>query len=73
MSLNFIIAIAHVANANTPEPFPSTTVDPATVQPGIMYAITILSLTAALVLLLISMNRHLKKVKVSAEEFDKTD
>ncbi len=73
MSLNFILAIAHISSANTPEPFPSATVDPAKVQPGIMYAITILGLTAALILLLFSMNRHLKKVKVTAEDIDNID
>lgn len=73
MSLNFIRAIAHISSANTPEPFPSATVDPAKVQPGIMYAFTILGLTVALILLLLSMNRHLKKVKITTEEIDNLD
>jgi len=62
-----------IFSANTPEPFPSPTVDPAKVQPGVWYAVMVLGLVAALVVLLFSMNRHLKKAKISLGDSEQSD
>jgi hypothetical protein len=47
----------------SPEPFPSSTIlDPSTVNPGPIGGIVLLILTIAVVLLMFSLNRHMKKV-----------
>lgn len=53
--------ISHIVAAVSPEPFP-TTLDTSKVTPGPGGAIVFTFLAVALVLLLISMNRHLKRV-----------
>lgn len=54
--------IASIAG-NSPEPFPSSTIlDPTTVNPGPIGGIVLLILTIAVVLLMFSFNRHIKKV-----------
>lgn len=53
----------------SPEPFPSSTSFDATkVNPGAIGGIVFLILTIAVVLLLFSFNRHIKKVHFDPEE-----
>jgi hypothetical protein len=48
---------------NSPEPFPSSTIlDPTTVNPGPIGGIVLFILTIAVVILMFSFNRHIKKV-----------
>ena len=55
--------------SNSPEPFPSSTsFDATTVNPGPIGGIVFLILTIAVVLLLFSFNRHIKKVNFEQEE-----
>ena len=54
---------------NSPEPFPSSTAFDATkVNPGAIGGIVFFILTIAVVLLLFSFNRHIKKVNFDPEE-----
>ena len=54
---------------NSPEPFPSSTsFDSSKVNPGAIGGIVFLFLTIAVVLLLFSFNRHIKKVNFDPEE-----
>ena len=54
--------------SNSPEPFPSSTsLDATQVNPGPIGGIVFLILTIAVVLLLFSFNRHIKKVNFEQE------
>jgi hypothetical protein len=53
----------------SPEPFPSSTIlDPTTVNPGPIGGIVLLFLTIAVVILLFSMNRHIKRVNFEQDD-----
>ncbi|MEI6404875.1 MAG: hypothetical protein WCO64_03790 [Actinomycetes bacterium] len=61
-------ALWHHIATTSPIPFPSPTgLDVSKVNPGIGGAVTFTLLGVALVLLLISMNRHIKKVNFDEE------
>jgi len=61
----FISAVA----TSTTEPFPSSTsFDASKVNPGPLGGIVFLLLTIAVVLLLFSFNRHIKKVNFQQDE-----
>jgi hypothetical protein len=63
----FITAIS----GSSPEPFPSSTIlDPSTVNPGPIGGIVLLVLTIAVVLLMFSFNRHIKKVNFEQDDND---
>ena len=63
-----MIALLHRIPFTSPEPFPSpTNLDTSKVTPGIGGAVTFTLLAIALVFLLISMNRHIKKVNFDEE------
>jgi len=49
-------------SASSPSPTPSLGVDNSLVQPGPWYAVIVTALIVALVILLFSLNRHLKRV-----------
>lgn len=58
-------------STNSPEPFPSpSNLDTSKVTPGIGGAVTFTFLAVALVVLLISMNRHMKKVNFEEKPQD---
>lgn len=59
----------HSLSGNSPEPFPSSTSFDATkVNPGAIGGLVFLGLTIAVVFLLFSFNRHIKKVNFEQEE-----
>lgn len=61
----FISSIA----GTSPEPFPSSTIlDPSTINPGPIGGIVLLFLTIAVVVLLFSMNRHVKRVNFEQDD-----
>jgi hypothetical protein len=61
----FITSVA----GNSQEPFPSSTIlDPTTVNPGPIGGIVLLFLTIAVVLLMFSFNRHIKKVNFEQDD-----
>lgn len=61
----FINSIA----ANSPEPFPSSTeFDASKVNPGPIGGLVFLGLTIAVVILLFSFNRHIKRVNFEQDE-----
>jgi hypothetical protein len=61
----FITSIA----GTSPEPFPSSTIlDPSTVNPGPIGGVVLLFLTIAVVILLFSMNRHIKRVNFEQDD-----
>jgi hypothetical protein len=61
----FLSSLARVS----PDPFPSSTsFDETKVNPGAIGGIVLLLLTLAVVLLLFSFNRHIKKVNFDPEE-----
>lgn len=53
---------------NTPSPTPSLGIDNSRVQPGPWYGLILTSLIVALVILLFSLNRHLKRVNFDSPE-----
>jgi hypothetical protein len=54
---------------NSPEPFPSaTSFDATKVNPGPIGGLVFLALTIAVVFLLFSFNRHIKKVNFEQED-----
>ena len=56
-------------SVNSPEPFPSSTfLDESQINPGPIGGIVLFFLTIAVVLLLFSMNRHIKKVNFEQDE-----
>lgn len=56
--------MTYLVHAATPQPYPSqSALDPSQVTPGIGGAVVFTFLAVALVLLLVSMNRHLKRVQ----------
>ena len=58
-------------SGNSPEPFPSSTIlDPSKVNPGPIGGIVLLVLTIAVVLLMFSFNRHIKKVNFERDDND---
>jgi len=64
-----MLSILSLVRAESPEPFPSPSgVDLSKVTPGIGGGIMFTLLVAALVVLVFSMNRHLKKVNFPQEE-----
>ena len=61
----FLSALA----GNSPEPFPSSTsLDTSKVNPGAIGGLVFLALTIAVVFLLFSFNRHIKKVNFEQED-----
>lgn len=63
--LNLLNSLA----GNSPEPFPSaTSFDATKVNPGAIGGLVFLGLTIAVVFLLFSFNRHIKKVNFEQEE-----
>lgn len=58
--------LSQLVAAATPSPSPST-LDTSKVTPGIGGAVTFTVLAVALVLLLISMNRHIKRIDFDEE------
>jgi hypothetical protein len=61
----FIVSVA----TSTTEPFPSSTsFDSSKVNPGPLGGIVFLLLTIAIVLLLFSFNRHIKKVNFQQDD-----
>jgi hypothetical protein len=64
-----MLNILALVRGESPEPFPSPSgVDLSKVTPGIGGGIMFTVLVAALVLLVLSMNRHLKKVNFPQDE-----
>ena len=56
-------------SGNSPEPFPSSTfLDPSTVNPGPIGGIVLFILTIAVVLLMFSFNRPIKKVNFEQDD-----
>lgn len=56
-------------SGNSPEPFPSSTIlDPTKVNPGPIGGIVLLILTIAVVLLMFSLNRHMKKINFEQDD-----
>jgi len=54
---------------NSPEPFPSSTeFDASKVNPGPIGGLVFLALTIAVVILLFSFNRHIKRVNFEQDE-----
>jgi hypothetical protein len=58
-----VLALLHRIALGSPTPMPSpSSIDTSRVQPGIGGAVVFTFLLVALILLLISMNRHIKRV-----------
>ncbi len=66
-----MFVFAHHISASSPQPFPSASgLDTSLVTPGSGGAITFTFLAIALVILIFSMNRHIKKVNFEEKPQD---
>ncbi len=54
-------------SASSPAPMPRE-LDPATVNPGPLAGVVFTLLVVSLVVLMLSMNRHLKRIKVNRDD-----
>ena len=61
MIRTIVNALATAVNAASPAPSPSPSLDLSLVQPGPWFPVFFFGLVGALIVLVISMNRHLKK------------
>lgn len=59
--------LALLASVPTPSPSPTLTVDPESVTPGVVGFLAMLFVTACVVLLVLDMNRRIRRVRYRGE------